>query len=1389
MKAYNAILQLLSLVLILIVTTPGYGADRYWVNGGITNNWTDATNWSETLNGPGGASVPAGDNVFFGGNGWDCNFNPQITIQKNITFLPDYTGTFFQGTKRLDVDTLTITGGTYNCGPNFLSINKGFIRTGGTFVPDGPVIFATVYCTGNFPIIGTTTFNHVNFSGLINTASFCSATFTITDTIKASSVSINREGPFFWNGGVIEVSGDFRNTSTQDSIKPASTTIFKFNGAGTQNIINRGQWNCELAPFPVVLIEKLPTDSLIIYGDTLGKALLWDYNSGIVDVRASHITTNMVVNSPISCNQMCDGSITVQVLGGGKLPYEYYWGPANYTHTATVCSGLWAVTVIDAANCFKADSILVPAPLPLTLTTTATDATCAGCTDGSITATASGGTPPYTFSINGSPFQVSNIFFNLSVGNYTVHVQDANGCLEQDVIIILNQCANFGPLTIITTDVFCVGCSDGTITVTASGGSPPYRFSIDNGVVFQSNNIFTGLSTGTYPIIAQDDNGCFLQDTISIANACANFSTTVQVEDARCFGDVNGKAWVTVSGGSVSYSWAWSAGTPSATGDTVYNLPTGTYSVTTSDVLGCHDTVSFTIGEPAQIQLSANITNTTCGSCTDGAIDLTLIGGVAPYTYTWGPPVFATTGNLSGLARGWYSLTLTDNNSCVANGTYIVDSTVCDFVSTAAKTDVSCFGTNDGKAWVTATGTSGPYNYIWSAGTVAGAGDTITNLVAGTYTVTTEDAVGCIQINHVTVLEPSAITTTTTHTDVTCFGSANGTASVSATGALTPVYIWSNGATTPSIGGCFPGLYTVTVVDGNGCSVVDTVNIQGPTLLQLTTNAVGATCPIGCADGTVTAIPTGGTPPYSFFWSTTPPQMGQTAIVLQPGTYSVTVTDVNGCTVTAIDTVGPFCNLTVSLGNDTAVCFGTYTIISTTANGAPPYSYNWSTSTASNSTLTVTAPGSYTLTITDNNNCLALDGVNITDISPTATAIGDTTICVGGAAQLSATGGTSYAWSPTAGLSDPTLATPLATPLSTTTYTVSVDNGTCASTRTVVVNVDTDCTWPGDANSDGIADNDDVLSIGIGYGGTGPLRPNASLVWIGQQSPNWMSWLASGVNYKHVDTNGDGTINADDTLAITQNYGLTHLKTEESNRAVNPTLYIEMPDTVLAGQTSYAHVYLGNDTAPVQNVYGIKFSITYDNTIVDTNTVHLNLDTCWLGTAGVDLLGFTKDLYTTSRVDIALTRINQTSISGGGPIGKVSFTMKDDVSGKNLLAIPMSLEILGERAIDELEQELTLTSGSKTIVVVQDTATGITNLTTPQVAVFPNPATDMLYIDAGQQPIQAIKLVNTLGQSIYNQVPSNSKQLSISTEGFARGVYLLYIATPQGSLAKRVVLY
>jgi gliding motility-associated-like protein len=687
-----------------------------------------------------------------------------------------------------------------------------------------------------------------------------------------------------------------------------------------------------------------------------------------------------------------------------------------------------------------------------------TSISCNGGSNGSATASGSGGTSPYTFAWSNSATTV--ITNGLVAGTYTVTVSDVNSCTSTSSVTITQPTALTASI-VVNTNVSCNGGSNGSATASGLGGTSPYTFVWSNSATTAS---ITGVLAGTYTVTITDANNCTSTPTTTITEPGV-LVTSIQVnQNVSIFGTNDGSVTANGSGGILPYTYLWNTTSTTAT---INNLFSGVYTVTTTDGNNCISIRQVTVFEPGSIRASMRLdSNVTCNGGINGGVGVSITGGVKPYTLQWSNS--QTDSTLIGLSAGIYTVTVTDGNG----GRAVNDTTVTEpaqLVATASIiNNASCNGLSDGTATANGSGGTSPYTFAWSNAVTRA---TINGLVAGTYTVTVTDANNCTSTATTTITEPAVLTASTVNTSVSCNGGSNGSVIASGTGGTTPyIFRWSNAATTATASGLAAGTYTATVTDANNCTLIATTTITEPTVLTVSTVNTSVSCN-GGSNGTATASGSGGTAPYSFGWSTSTSSATfattATASGLLAGTYTVTVSDANNCTTTASTTVTePTAVVARSVVNTNISCNGGSNGSATASGsgGIAPYSYAWSTSTSSatfatTASITGVTAGTYTVTVSDANSCTSTSSVTITEpTAVVASSVVNTSInCNGGSngsATASGSGGTSpytFAWSTST--SSATFATTASiTGVTAGTYTVTVsDANSCTSTSSVTI--------------------------------------------------------------------------------------------------------------------------------------------------------------------------------------------------------------------------------------------------------------------------------------------------------------------------------------------------
>lgn len=387
--------------------------------------------------------------------------------------------------------------------------------------------------------------------------------------------------------------------------------------------------------------------------------------STTASVSVSSSNTAITSGTPTTTNSACGGATGSASVSpsNGTAPYLYNWNNGATTQTITnVAAGSYSVTITDGNGCSGTISnIVVSNPnSPIVNISSSQNVSCNGGNNGSATATASGGTAPFSYLwSNGTSLAGAT---NLPAGNYTVTVTDAASCAGVANVNITQPAALNAAAT--QTNVSCFGGSNGQAVAAVSGGSSPYTYLWSSG---GSSNSVNGLAAGNYTLTVTDANGCTANLQVVVSQPTA-LTASATANDINCNGGANGSANGTANGGTSPYSWLWSNGSNSAV---VSNLAAGSYTATVTDANGCSaSTSTVTVSEPAALTANASATNVSAVGATDGAVDVTVSGGNSPYTFSWSNG--STTEDLSAVAAGNYTVTITDANGCTATQSAVV---------------------------------------------------------------------------------------------------------------------------------------------------------------------------------------------------------------------------------------------------------------------------------------------------------------------------------------------------------------------------------------------------------------------------------------------------------------------------------------------------------------------------------------------------------------------------------------------------------------------------------------------------------------------------------------------------------------------------------------------
>ncbi len=772
-----------------------------------------------------------------------------------------------------------------------------------------------------------------------------------------------------------------------------------------------------------------------------------------------------------------DGQITVTVPAGvGTPPYTFvldgvttFTGASPHTFTG-VAAGPHTVVVTDASGgCTSTINVTVNTSGVLTATVTTLPTSCFGVNNGSITITSATGTGPYTFKLDGGPAVPGTIpftFSNVSAGAHTVQVIDGGtGCSSP--VITVNVPAGPGVnATATSTATACAGVNNGTITVTANTGTPPFTWQLDAlaPVGGASPYTFVNVSGGVHTVTVTDNLGCNNLVVVTV-NTGPGVNGTLNSTPTSCPAANDGTITATATSGSAPFTWKLDAAAP-VPGPNPYtfnNVAAGSHTVVITDNFGCTFSSNVTVNAGPPLAATANPTATSCNGASNGMITVTPTNGTSPYTYSLdGGPALpgGVPYTFMNVAAGVHIVVVTDAAGCVSNPISVTVDPGPVLNTTVVPTDVLCHGGATGVITVTppAIGTP-PFQYSLN-GTVWQASNVFNGLTAGPYTVYYRESNGCQGQTNTTVNEPAAITSSATTVPATCNGRNDGTITINANGGVAPFSYSIDGGANWQASNIFTksaGIYTVIIRDANGCTRNQSATITEPALLTASSITSNATCD-GGNDGTITITANGGNLLYTYSIDGVNFQPSNVFNV-GPGSYTVYVTDNLGCSVNFPATVNLTNNLTLTPQSDVTICESNSTQLQLNSNATQ---YVWTPATGLSSTTipnpvaSPTTTTQYIVTATLS-RCNANDTVIVfVDPAPIPNAGPDAFICYGQTYQLQGSGGVQYTWSPSTYLSSTTISNPVSTPAKTITYTLQqvVDANGCKSLITDDITID-----------------------------------------------------------------------------------------------------------------------------------------------------------------------------------------------------------------------------------------------------------------------------------------------------------------------------------------------
>ena len=994
--------------------TNNTGTLTFDVNGGTIN--TGNQQYYIVLQAPGGINY-ANTTTIASGTTYNASYTNMVKGAYTLTVYDNYSSpTKCNVIETFNLELIDITGTITDA--TCTGVNTGSVT--------GVAINGT---SGNYSYVWTTAGGSGLNPGNLDQSGLSAGTYnlSVTDNIRGCTVAkdfiVGNLFALTINGAIKDVtcSGSSDGSITSVSVSGATAPVtYNWSGPSIVNPALSEQYNLAGGTY------------LLNATDANG---CQDNETFIVDEPAA-ITFDLSTVLE-GCDPYSRGINLTNLTGGVPLlgNYNFFWqGPGSTTNTQNqtglIVGGDYIATVTDNNGCTGKDTITISGQIKIT--PTVSPILCNGATNGAISLAITGGSGAYSYqwNQNGVPYANTKDISGLTAATYYVMVTDlveadlGGNCMVDYTIDLTqpNPILVNGSITHIT----CEGDANGAITLNVLGGTGNYTYTWSSangtGLVPGAKNQ-SGLTGGTYTVVVEDDNNCTANASFTV-NEPAALGYDLNITDTQCDGTSGSIEVQNQSGGTAPYQYIW-AGPSITPGDQnstlVNNLLSGTYTVSMSDSYGCTLTQSADLTE--SLDVTYVLTDETCASAPDGSIDITVIGGVAPLTFTW---TTVDGGNLTpgvpdqnGLPAGTYSLLIQDGRGCTFSKDFeIKKASVIQIVG--AITHVMCYNVHSGAINLTVTGGSGTYNYNWTgtgAGLVPNSEDQI-NLEAGTYTVTVQDAVsGCSETKVFVVNGPSTPINldNINVVDVLCKGDFTGEIEVQASGGApydaggTPFYHYTwNGfgsfTDAPVQTNLHAGNYEVIIIDANGCQLNSPIITIDEPVAALTASvaSIQDVTSNGGNDGEIEINVSGGTGSYTIVWSgvdlsnnpvpALPADLThQTNLVA--GTYEAIITDDNGCTYTLsnIFVNQPDRPLTMAIDKLDITCNGDNDgqIIVTVTGGTNPYEITWSNPSgqlgqvnASSVTISNLTADIYTIQVEDDNDKLLDNQVTIVEPSP-----------------------------------------------------------------------------------------------------------------------------------------------------------------------------------------------------------------------------------------------------------------------------------------------------------------------------------------------------------------------------------------------------------------------
>lgn len=887
----------------------------------------------------------------------------------------------------------SITSGTYNL---TVTDHYGCSKDTSFIVTDPAVMVSTVISTDSVKcfgdnsgvasvsvINGTTPYTYKWSTGAIidNVSGLTSGTYFVTISDKLACQI--KDSAIIKQPNVLMLAASIIDSVTCHGTATAKFKVSTLGGSKPYSFI----WNNAVSD-SVVSNAKAGT-----YTVTVADANNCSDNISITVADRSLLVATITVDST-KCTSSSDGAIYVSPNESSKKkPFTFQWQTSGTDSSLkNIVSGNYTVTVHDKYGCELDTFATVHSPLPLSFSgVVISPTTCIGRNDATISLIVAGGTKSYNYqwkNVAWSTDSTRNKLESIPAGKYDLHVIDHYGC-SKDTSFTLTDPAIMVSTLVATDSVKCFGNATGTASVSVVNGTAPYSYLWSTGAIIDN---ISALTAGKYVVTVYDKYACSIKDSATIKEPNVLSVSTSIIDSVTCNGSATSKFKVSTIGGTKPYSFIW---TNAATDSVVSSEKAGAYTVTVTDAKNCFDNANVAITEPTKLIVSSIGQESSQCSTPTGKAYVGASGGTKPYTYAWSNGGIIDT--IKNVLAGKYFMTITDGKGCFVDSSITIKDTTTLIVKThPIQKSVTCKGRNDGSGYVDITGGKLPYSIVWSNASVV---DTLTKLIAGTYTVSVTDGNTCQRIDNLVIDESNILAAVfdSIH-NVSCYSTNNGLLRVKASGgdAINGYsYIWNTASTDTKISALTTGKYSVTVTDKTNCIVSVSDSLIGEVLTATFVNTKDILCDGTCTGSSIFSPDKAiGKAPFVFNWENG--ETDSTANALCVGTTSVTVTDKNGCTFNDKVVIGDFVDpLSVTFDTSYTACGQAKAkAIAHVTGGVKNYSYKWSdldnvSNAITDSSLALIPVGNYNLTATDANGCKLVSMVEIADTShlPFATKI------------------------------------------------------------------------------------------------------------------------------------------------------------------------------------------------------------------------------------------------------------------------------------------------------------------------------------------------------------------------------------------------------------------